>query len=124
MSAAQVLEQARAVGIVLSVAGGKLRYRGPREALTADLLEQLRAHKADLLQALAARAPVNLDEVLAAACEGVAGITPAQFRSLLSPEDLEDIAAGAIHRKTLGAYAMSFAEGMRSGRIAVPGGEP
>ena len=41
------------------------------------------------------RAPVNLDEVLAAACDG-AGITPEVFRSLLSPEDLDDIAAGAM----------------------------
>lgn len=62
----------------------------------------------------------GVDDVLAAACEGVAGITPAQFRALLSPEDVADIEAGAIHRKTLGAYAMSFADGMRSGRIVAP----
>jgi hypothetical protein len=48
----------------------------------------------------------------------VAGITPDVFRSLLSPEDVGDIAAGTIHPKTLKAYALSFAEGMRSGRIA------
>jgi tubulysin polyketide synthase-like protein len=46
------------------------------------------------------QAPANLDEALAAACEGVAGITPAQFRALLSPEDPDDIEAGAIDRKT------------------------
>jgi hypothetical protein len=40
-----------------------------------------------------------------AACEGVAGITPAQFRALLSHEDMADIEAGAIHHKTLKAYA-------------------
>jgi hypothetical protein len=62
--------------------------------------------------------PVNLDEALRTACEGVAGITPAQFRALLSPEDIADIEAGGIHRKTLHAYAESFAEGLRSGRIA------
>ena len=45
------------------------------------------------------------------------GITPAQFRALLSPEDGADIAAGAIHSKTLHAYAQSFAEGIRSGRL-------
>ena len=66
------------------------------------------------------RAPVNLDEALETACEGVAGITPTQFRALLSPEDIKDIGAGGIHRKTLGAYALSFAEGMRSGRIGAP----
>jgi hypothetical protein len=64
------------------------------------------------------RAPLNLDEALRVACDGVAGITPAQFRSLLSPEDIADIEAGGIHPKTLHAYAQSFAEGLRSGRIA------
>jgi hypothetical protein len=67
------------------------------------------------------RSPVNLNEALRASCEGVEGITPGVFRSLLSPEDLDDIAAGAIHRKTLHAYAQSFAEGIRSERIAVLG---
>jgi hypothetical protein len=55
------------------------------------------------------RAPVRLDEALRAACEGVAGITPAQFRALLSPEDIKDIEAGGIHPKTLRAFALSFA---------------
>jgi hypothetical protein len=54
----------------------------------------------------------------------VTGITPAVFRSLLSPEDMADIEHGGIHPKTLKAYARSFAEGLRSGRIGVPGGEP
>jgi hypothetical protein len=70
------------------------------------------------------RAPVLLDEALRTACEGVAGITPAQFRSLLSPEDIDDIAAGGIHPKALHGYVQSFAAGMRSRRIVVPGGEP
>jgi hypothetical protein len=52
---------------------------------------------------------------LAAACEGVEGITPEVFRSLLSREDVADIEAGGIHRKTLKGYAQSFAEGLRSG---------
>jgi hypothetical protein len=60
------------------------------------------------------RAPADLDEALAAACEGGAGITKTQFRSLLSPEDIADIAAGGIHPKTLRAYALSFAEAERS----------
>ena len=45
------------------------------------------------------------------------GITPAQFRSLLSPEDVADIKAGGIHTKTLHAYALSFAAGIRSGGL-------
>ena len=37
----------------------------------------------------------------------MAGITPAQFRALLSHEDVADIEAGDIHPKTLKAYALS-----------------
>ena len=65
------------------------------------------------------RAPANLDEALAAACEGVAGITQAQFRALLSHEDIADIEAGDIPVETLRGYAESCAEGIRSGRIVV-----
>ncbi|MGH8584785.1 MAG: hypothetical protein ACREWE_00870 [Gammaproteobacteria bacterium] len=63
------------------------------------------------------QAPPLIDEALAGACEGVGGITPAQFRALLSPEDLDDIEGGDIGVETLKAYAASFAEGIRSGRI-------
>jgi hypothetical protein len=70
------------------------------------------------------QAPIKLDEALRAACEGVEGIAVEVFRSLLSPEDIDDIEVGDILPKTLHAYAESFAEGMRSGRIGVPGGEP
>ena len=62
-----------------------------------------------------ARAPVN--EAIRAACERVGGITPELCRSLLTPEDVADIEAGAIHPRTLRAHALSFAEGMRSGRL-------
>jgi hypothetical protein len=66
------------------------------------------------------RAPVKLDEALRAACQSVAGISVDVFRALLSHEDVTDIAAGAIHSKTLRGYAQLFAEGMRSGRIGAP----
>ena len=64
MSAAQVLEQVRALGVVLSGAGGKLRYEAPAGSLTPELRESLAAHKAailDLLEAerLAARRIVH-----------------------------------------------------------------
>ena len=65
------------------------------------------------------RAPVNLDEALRTACEGLAGITPAQFRALLSPEDISGHRGRRHPPETLHAYAQSFAEGMRSGRIVV-----
>ena len=71
----------------------------------------MRGHRPDAVTPIAGlakpRGPVNLDEALAGACDGVAGITPAQFRALLSPEDLR-------------AYALSFAEGLRSARIGAP----
>jgi hypothetical protein len=63
------------------------------------------------------RAPVNLDEALCAACDGVPGITPAQFRGLLSAEDVADIEGGDIPAETLRAYAQSFVEGISSGRL-------
>jgi IS1 family transposase len=64
-------------------------------------------------------APVNLAESFRAACEGLEGITVEMFRSLLSPEDIADIEAGDIPHKALRAYALSFADGIRSGRIAL-----
>ena len=63
-------------------------------------------------------APADLDDALRAACEGVEGITPEVFRSLLSPEDLADIEGGGIRVPTLNAFAASFAEGIRTGRVS------
>jgi hypothetical protein len=48
----------------------------------------------------------------------IAGLPTVWCRSTLSHEDMADIEAGAIHHKTLKAYAHSFAEGLRSGRLA------
>ena len=62
-----------------------------------------------------AQGPANLEESQAAASDGVEGITPAQFRALLSPADLDDIEEGDIHPETLRAYAGSFAEGIAQG---------
>ena len=57
------------------------------------------------------------NEALAATCSGVGGITPEVFRSLLSPEDVADIEAGENPIEVLHAYAESFTERMRSGRL-------
>lgn len=64
MNAAQVLQQARALGILLCGSGGKLRYEAPAGLLTPELRQALIAHKAailDLLEAeqLAARRIVH-----------------------------------------------------------------
>jgi hypothetical protein len=68
-----------------------------------------------------ARAPVNLDEAIRAACERVEGITAEVFRSLLSPEDVADIEAGGIHPKTLHAYGLAFAVLGRGGSVRMTG---
>ena len=167
-----VIREAEADGVSLALSpAGTIKATGDREAVDR-WLPVLRAHKPDILAALAKpdalwwrvaitkpgarnveidtpsgytladwqayadryhgpgcavtaiaglpkpRAPVNLDEALRAYCVGVVGITPAQFRALMSPENIDHIAAGAIHHsKTLKAYALSFAEGIRSGRL-------
>ncbi len=47
-------------GIELWVEGSRLRYRAPRGVLTAELLEQLRCHKQDLIAALRDAKPTGL----------------------------------------------------------------
>ena len=53
MTPAAILNEAGAAGVTLWLEGETLRYRGPREALTADLLHRLKAHKPAILAALA-----------------------------------------------------------------------
>lgn len=52
MKAALVLEQARALGILLTGSGGKLRYEAPAGSLTPELRQALIAHKAAILDLL------------------------------------------------------------------------
>ena len=52
MSAVQVLEEARALGIVLAGSGGRLRYEAPAGRLTQELRQALVAHKAAILDLL------------------------------------------------------------------------
>lgn len=51
MSAAAIIEQARALGVTLWVAGDKIKLRGPDAALDR-LLPEVREHKPELLAAL------------------------------------------------------------------------
>ncbi|MGH8507398.1 MAG: hypothetical protein ACREVH_01565 [Gammaproteobacteria bacterium] len=107
-----ILDQARAADLTLWVEGETLRYRGDKTAVES-LLPMLKAHKPELLAAL------NLETLLTEACQGVEGIDAATFRALLSPVDVEDIEGGHIPMVTLNAYARSFADGIRTGRIRV-----
>ena len=51
MTATEIVSELSRLGVRLEVAGGKLRWR-PREAVGAEMLEALREHKAEILEAL------------------------------------------------------------------------
>jgi hypothetical protein len=67
MSAADLLLDLSRVGIRLEAHGERLRYF-PRSALTPDLLDRLKAHKADLLAVLRP-APEGVPNLPAPTCE-------------------------------------------------------
>jgi hypothetical protein len=48
-----LLGELRAAGVILTLAGGKLRYAGPSGVLTDALLAEMGAHKTELLALLA-----------------------------------------------------------------------
>jgi hypothetical protein len=52
MKAATVLEDLKDLGVSVWVEGDKLRYRGPNSVLNSDVLEQLKASKAEILALL------------------------------------------------------------------------
>lgn len=56
MTPTMLLARLSALGVRLSVSGERLRTEAPKGVLTRDLLAQLRAHKAELLAALASGA--------------------------------------------------------------------
>ena len=51
MSASELLAELRECGVELVATGGQLRYR-PREAVTPQLLDQIKKHKPELLKLL------------------------------------------------------------------------
>lgn len=69
MNAAQVLAQARALGIVLTGGGGKLRYEAPAGRFTRELRQELVAHKAAILALLEAEQPAARRIVRCRDCE-------------------------------------------------------
>lgn len=72
MNAKKLLADAAALGITLRLNGAKVSYDGPREAVTADLLDRLRKHKEELralLEAEAGQAPRQPDTARAPAGE-------------------------------------------------------
>jgi len=57
MTAAALLAKLRQRGVELWADGGRLCYRAPRGALTPELVEVVRAHKAELVAALRSDLP-------------------------------------------------------------------
>ena len=49
MTAQQAIEEARSRGIVLTPAGARLRFRGPKGALSKELKRELVRHKPEIL---------------------------------------------------------------------------
>jgi len=138
MTAAAIVKEAMADGVSLALSpAGTIKATG-KQAAVDRWLSVIREHKAEILAAIerhddaedlreafeeraknAKAEGVDLTSLLTEACQGVEGIDAATFRSLLSPEDIEDIEGGHIPANTLNAYARSFAEGIRCGRITV-----
>jgi hypothetical protein len=59
MNPLDLLNKLNAVGVVVSANGDKLAYDSPRGAITPDLLEEVKAHKAEMLAMLAKRAELD-----------------------------------------------------------------
>jgi hypothetical protein len=69
VSAPALLEEARRRGVELRLEGGRLRYRAPAGALTAELREALRAHREELLELLRETGPPHSHTDLLAQAE-------------------------------------------------------
>jgi TubC N-terminal docking domain len=52
VSTRALLEELNRLGVKLEVDGDRLRYAGPREAISPELIKRLKAHKTDLLALL------------------------------------------------------------------------
>ncbi len=72
MTGVELLAGLRAQGISLTVNGDKLKCKGKESALTPELLETLREHKADLMALLAAmcfcEAPMPASDIESTPC--------------------------------------------------------
>jgi hypothetical protein len=69
MSAATLLEELSGQHITLWLEGDKLRYRGPKEVLTPELLAQLKESKPEIIEALSEDVISSSADVLSIARE-------------------------------------------------------
>jgi hypothetical protein len=79
MNASAVLAQLKAAGVHVAVAGGKLELEGPKEALNEDVLNELRAIKAELIKLLSVTEPAPASRVEA---RRVPGARSARFATV------------------------------------------
>ena len=107
-TAADILTYAEQHGITLLANGQQLVLEGGKGALQPEFVERARQHKPELL----------LMVIIRQTCNGL-DITPDQILALINQDDRDHILAGNISLEYLRAYAKSFAEGIRSGRIVL-----
>ena len=115
-SARDIISYAEEHNIQLSARNGQLILNASKEVLTDDFLQKAKTYKPELLKALEDRR-THVQKLISSACRGLE-ITPQQLTALCTEEDLEDIRTGATSVETLRAYAASFADGIRTRRIA------
>lgn len=99
-------------GLHAAIEGDKLTVY-PADRLDDELRDYIRENKPVLMQELTAR----FITIIRRACHGQ-NITPQQFLALTTEDDRTRISEGEFTHECLRAYAESFADGIKSGRIA------
>ncbi len=99
MGATTILERATELGISLRVEGENIRYK-PKEAAPPDFVEDLRQHKAEVIQELTAMPPVPLPpENPVAEAKRVPRIVRERGVCLLWAEAVKDYVAFALNEE-------------------------
>ena len=86
MSVGAMVEELERLGVKLRVTGGDLEYEGPERAITPELLERLKAYKADLIASCAKTETV--------ADEGLKHSEDVRMQATADPEACKLSAAG------------------------------
>lgn len=116
-TATDILSYAIDHDIHLSFKGGKLKMDAPEGELTDRFLNLAKKYKYEIIGIIMAR-DCGAAKQINIACRGLS-ITPSQFASLCSAEDLQLIGEGKFSPECLRGYGVSYNEGIQSGRIKV-----
>jgi hypothetical protein len=95
MNAFELLQDFRSRGVLLEVQAGKLRF-APRDAVTPELRDALREHKADLLLLLAEPADPRTATMVAVLTEPGEAAEPAELRTGTAVPVLTDLAVSFL----------------------------